>query len=203
MKKLLIIFAALALTTSAFGQITGTAHDFSAETWNSSEGDQICIVCHTPHNAQDTPDAPLWNHLTTVQAFTPYEGPGTLNATVGDPSGVSLLCLSCHDGVTALDSFGGTTGSIALTGTGNLGIDLRNDHPISFTYDTALATADGELADPSAVVSGLGGTISEDMLFSDQMECASCHDVHGATGMSSLLLMDNAGSALCLKCHLK
>ena len=38
--------------------------------------------------------------------------------------------------------------------TRRLGTDLRNDHPISFTYDAALASADGELRTPP---SSLGG----------------------------------------------
>jgi predicted CXXCH cytochrome family protein len=202
MKKLFIIFAALALTTGAFGQnIAGSVHDFSGDAWS---GGEICIACHTPHNALTAPDGPLWNHELTAATFTTYSS-STLDATIGQPGGVSKLCLSCHDGTVAIDSFGGATGSIMITGNALLGTSLSNDHPISITYDTALANADGELADPSTVTSGLGGTITADMLFSDQMECASCHDVHNTvtTGTPSLLRINNAGSALCLKCHLK
>ena len=80
-----------------------------------------------------------------------------------------------------------------------MGTDLSDDHPISFTYDAALATADGELATPS------GGTVGTLPLFgasSDQMECATCHDVHDDTN-GNFLLMDNTASALCLTCHNK
>ena len=200
MKKLLIIFAALVLTTGAFGQdIVGSAHDFSSAGWNTSG--EICIACHTPHNAMAGYE-PLWNHDVTVASFTLYSS-DTLDATPGQPDGVSKLCLSCHDGTVALDSFGGFIGTTDyITGDALLGTSLSNDHPISFAYDTALSIADGELADPSTVVSGLGGTIDADMLFGGQMECASCHDVHGS-GESHLLVMDNAASALCLLCHLK
>jgi hypothetical protein len=47
----------------------------------------------------------------TQGTFTPFTS-ATLDAIVGDPDGVSKLCLSCHDGVTAVDSFAGTTGTI-------------------------------------------------------------------------------------------
>jgi predicted CXXCH cytochrome family protein len=57
-----------------------------------------------------------------------------------------------------------------------------------------------ELFDPTTTPSGLGGTIDADMLFTAKVECASCHDVHDS-GFPSLLVMDNAASALCLTCH--
>ena len=86
-----------------------------------------------------------------------------------------------------------------------LGTDLSDDHPISFTYGTTLATADGELFDPTITASGLGGNIDADMLFgatNDQLECASCHDVHDDTH-GNFLIMSNTASALCLTCHNK
>ena len=100
------------------------------------------------------------------------------------------------------------------------GTVLTNDHPISFIYDDALATLDGELNDPSTSPSGLGNTIMEDLLDNGRLECSSCHDphisrntegcsgchiVHGGplTGQTLSLRIDNSGSALCLKCHNK
>jgi predicted CXXCH cytochrome family protein len=201
------LFTFLLITTFAtvgFGQITGTAHDFSASAWS---GGQICVACHTPHNAMAITNAPLWNHLVTTQTFTPYSSTGTLNATVGQPSGVSKLCLSCHDGTTKIDAIGGAAGTTAMGAVaGNFGTDLSNDHPISFVYNSALVTADGGLKAVTST-SGLGGTIEGDMLFgatsgSKTVECSSCHDVHNA-GFANLLRKSNAGSALCLTCHSK
>jgi predicted CXXCH cytochrome family protein len=90
-----------------------------------------------------------------------------------------------------------------MTGDHNLGTDLSNDHPISFSFDTALATADGGLKDPATASSGLGGTVNDDLLLGGKMECASCHDVHNSSNLSKLLVKSNAGSALCLTCHSK
>ena len=140
---------------------------------------------------------------TVAGPYTLYSN-GTLNAVPGQPDGVSKLCLSCHDGTVAVDSFGGVAGATmigAINPAADVTTDLSDDHPISFTFDTALATADGELFDPATDPSGLGSTIDADMLFSAKVECASCHDVHNAAGNVSLLLIDNAGSALCLTCH--
>ncbi len=182
--------------------IIGSAHDFSSETWNTTG--QVCIVCHAPHNTEvAVTDAPLWNHQSSVAVFSPYSS-ATLNAVVGQPDASSKLCLSCHDGTVAVDNFGGTTsGTYFISGRTLIGTDLRDDHPVSFTYDAALALDDGELADPTTANSGLGGTIDEDMLIGHQVQCASCHDVHNSSGIDKLLKKSNAQSALCLTCHIK
>ncbi len=188
-------------TASAQG-ILGTEHDFS-QAGAFNDGGEICVACHTTHNTDTTvSDAPLWNHEVTTATFTPYDS-GTMNAATGAPDGISLLCLSCHDGTVALDSFGGATGSQLMTGGALVGTDLQDDHPVGITYDTALAGADGALHDPSAVASGLGGNINVDMLFgpsNDKLECGSCHDVHDDT-FGAFLVKSNASSALCLTCH--
>ncbi len=186
---------------NAAAGITGSAHDLSASGWT---GGEICIVCHTPHNASTTvSDAPLWNHtVNTTTTYTTYTST-TMTATVGTPAGVSKLCLSCHDGTTAIDSFGGATGSHNITGAALLGTDLSNDHPISFTYDTTLAGNDHGLYDPAVKTSGLGGTVAADMLSGGKVECSSCHDVHNSTGLTHLLVKANTASALCLTCHNK
>ena len=65
---------------------------------SATEGD-ICIFCHSPHSLAG--QSPLWNHEMSVAPYTPYSS-STLKATVGQPTGASKLCLSCHDGTVAL-----------------------------------------------------------------------------------------------------
>ena len=144
------------MTQPVFAAITGSAHDFSAKSWNP--GGEICVVCHTPHNAT-TATTPLLNHTLTKATFTVYSSP-SLNATVGQPSASSLACLSCHDGTVAIDAFGGNTGTTFMTGGDKLGTDLSNDHPVSFTFDAALATADGGLNNPTVkTISSASSTV--------------------------------------------
>ena len=197
-----LLFAQLA----SAGTIVGSAHDFSTNGWS---GGEVCKTCHAPHNNLNTTGL-LWNHAQTVATFTLYSSP-TMNATTGQPAGTSKLCLSCHDGPVALDSFGGATGT-SFIGTGDrIGTALGNDHPISITYDAALVTADGSLAlvtKPVTIGSGgqsKTGTVQSMLLTADKVECASCHDVHNTytTGGDNLLKVSNANSALCLTCHTK
>ena len=203
MKTLRLLFTLLfvaAFASFSFGQISGSAHDMSGETWNASG--EICIVCHTPHNAVAVTGAVLWNHGVTVATFTTYTS-GTLDGTITAPDGTSKLCLSCHDGTVGLEDFAGAGGILNLiTGNALVGTDLSNDHPVSITYTTTTASDDGGLFDPSVGLSGLGTTIDADMLFSGRVECSSCHDVHDNTN-TMFLIKSNAVSALCLTCHNK
>ena len=64
---ILIAVAALALVPAiSWAQITGTAHDLSGLGWGT---DQICVFCHTPHNALAPQLIPLWNHAATTQTL--------------------------------------------------------------------------------------------------------------------------------------
>ena len=211
---LVVATALIGLPSAALAVITGSAHDFKANSWSSQEpsySGEICAACHTPHNASTTvADAPLWDHEVSVSTGFQMYTSTTLDATlVTAPGGISLLCLSCHDGTVALDSFGGVTGttSMATTADAYFSKDLRNDHPISITYNAALNTADDGVNDPTTTLSGLGLNIDDDMLFggaSDLLECASCHDVHNDDATTvSLLRITNEDSALCLTCHNK
>jgi predicted CXXCH cytochrome family protein len=67
---------------------------------------------------------------------------------------------------------------------------LTQEHPISVP-----ASADDEVRNtPSNAAT---------QLFSGNVECASCHDVHDQTGLTALLTVTNDASALCLSCHIK
>ena len=198
---------ALAAQMTSAGTITGSAHDFSGSAWS---GGQICVACHAPHNTAVLANAPLWNHALSTATYTVYAS-STLNATIAQPGATSRLCLSCHDGTVAVNSFGGTTGTTFVSGANLLGTNLTNDHPIGFTYDAALVAADGALrATTTAVTIGSGaqtrvGTIASNMLYSGRLECASCHDVHNTftAATANLVKVSMAGSTLCLTCHAK
>ncbi|NOX35064.1 MAG: cytochrome C [Deltaproteobacteria bacterium] len=195
-----LIFA----TTSSFAGITGSVHDFSTQGWSAG---RICTVCHTPHNASQTiAAAPLWNHKVTTATYTLYTSP-TMDETTVQPLGISKLCLSCHDGTLAVDSFGDQTGSTFISGEANIGTDLSNDHPISVSWTHQTIVGFGPQCtnchdqigeDPSKFVLPFykyaGGPA--------KIECSSCHDPHNnGPPNEKLLRMSNNGSALCLTCH--
>lgn len=201
--------AALALSAGvARGVISGSPHDFSGKGWTNNVNNETCIACHTPHNAKAVTGAPLWNHEPSVATYTVYSSTSLNAGALGQPSGVSKLCLSCHDGTVAVDNFGGrTTGTVAIAAGANLGISLANDHPVSFVYNATLASNDGGLHAP-AFAGTFVDAAKKVPLFgaTGTLECASCHDVHDAANLGaagSLLVKANTGSALCLTCHIK
>lgn len=188
--------------------VENSPHDFSTNSaWNTRKG--VCSPCHSAHNTDPAQIAPLWSHATTTGPFTPYTSP-TFNAGLHQPDGVSLACLSCHDGTVAINQLisgvSGTNGTIFIDPVAQIGPDLHTTHPISFTYDSALAVADGGIEDPltyhigdakdatkltinvAPVPSAWSGTslssksIDEAMLVAHKMQCSSCHDVHKQEG---------------------
>jgi predicted CXXCH cytochrome family protein len=206
----------------------------------SKDLDRICIWCHTPHFSlkPNTVDAgginylPLWNHDITSQTFKPYtngtDEPSDPNhkseaeRLASAPGGVSLLCLSCHDGSVAVNSYGRVPnktgpGDDKSTGAGNEKIkadykigemgDLSNHHPIGFNYDAVAATDDEIQNSTAAFTSDTAGTTIyaiSDLLWSGKMECTTCHDVHNTKNTGEKFLWkSDVQSALCLTCHLK
>ena len=219
MKKLFIFLSAAALiavfSSASIAGIQGSLHDFSIYAWSQN---QICLPCHTPHHALDVQDnAPLWNHELSTATYNLYSSP-SMQATVNQPTGASKLCLSCHDGTVAVDSFGGESGTMfidAFSADANLTTDLSNDHPISFVYNSDLATTDPALFDPETKIVTIGsgtfsrtGTIADVMLADNVLQCQSCHSVHndfvaGTAISDALLKITIGGSELCLACHNK
>ncbi len=69
---------------------------------------EICVYCHTPHGANSTAAAPLWNRTISQRTYTLYsaneQSPTMLGRPITQPGPNSLTCLSCHDGATAIDS---------------------------------------------------------------------------------------------------
>jgi hypothetical protein len=74
---------------------------------------EVCVYCHTPHGANTTVNAPLWNRtmkVTTYQTYDLLRTPG-ITQPITQPGTASLTCLSCHDGQTAVDSIINMPGS--------------------------------------------------------------------------------------------
>lgn len=117
-----------------------------------SANGRVCAYCHTPHHAIQDPTIatynPLWSHEVTTGNFTGYASPTLTAATAlatADPlKGPSRLCMSCHDGVVAIDQHYGGALKNVVKNSGDVfgGIDvgdangstLTNDHPIGMVY---------------------------------------------------------------------
>lgn len=207
--QLLSVVSVLVLATSAFGQIipgnpgsypsasvVNTPHNLNNYPGVTVEGNQVCLPCHTPHHALLPGEGNvLWNHEETGENFTPYMNAG------GQPEGPSKKCLSCHDGITAIDSYGGATGSTKITGSAMLDNDLSDDHPIGVEYPNLPA----EYNDPATFAPGINNGPGVRLVAInnvDRVECVSCHHVHN-NGLGKFMRVPIQESYLCLQCHIK
>jgi hypothetical protein len=252
---LLYIFLILAVLLGASGSVTASVVDSKHNLSASGPGPvkatsekQICVFCHTPHGANQSAGAPLWNHALSDATYQPYYSLSLdANPLPGPPGASSKVCLSCHDGTLAIGTVGVLNGispaNIAMTGTAsggimpggsgettgytrNLGIDLSNDHPISFNYDATLGGVggtDGELRAPPVMDGGATvvgnrttGIKPAFPLEGNQVQCITCHDPHISTSVSLKFLRGNrlqqlnpptgvgfiaSNDIMCIACH--
>lgn len=199
----------------------------------------ICVFCHTPHGA--SAESTLWNRRDPVgpngNGTFPLYGSATSNLQDTDiqpvakygpaydtyPNGASRLCLSCHDGVSAIGGVlnGGdipmASGSETIQSyfgpTSPAIIDLTVSHPISFVYNGTVA---GMLNEPGRKVSGDQYQTPDPAISpldgKSRMQCTTCHDPHLDTrlgGQSGLPFWrhrtgntNNDYDQVCQNCHL-
>jgi hypothetical protein len=146
-------------------KIKDTRHNLSVSGTGvyAREETQICIFCHTPHNAYPNPDLPLWNHnLSSVDTYKVFWSDQVMSYTLAQSQawiidGASKLCLSCHDGTVAVGAVqsrnieSGTgdiemspsdcidaSGKLMASCRGYLGTDLSGGHPVSIILDQDL-----------------------------------------------------------------
>jgi hypothetical protein len=120
---------------------------------------EVCVYCHTPHAANRTTTAPMWNRTMKVTTYQTYDllNTGGITQPISQPGANSLSCLSCHDGQTAVDSI------INMPGSG------RTLETQETTENAAFLNSWNNTRGPDAVVHArLSST-----------ECLSCHSPAG------------------------
>ncbi len=206
---------------------------------DSYDDTRICVYCHTPHGG--TPQTPLWNRKNPVRmgSFPLYNSTvlaiddpaitGTtkyeLNGTNGVeyPNGATKLCLSCHDGATAIGEMANGT-TIAMTQstitkktkifdpldpTTN---DFAKTHPVSFVYNASVAAYIS--SQPGKSVYSLPTDPDVRLDGQSRMQCTTCHNPHVDTNNGSTYTLpfwanyDSNGTdeqgdydATCAQCH--
>jgi predicted CXXCH cytochrome family protein len=246
------LFYAYTVRNSTAG-VAGGLHDLS---WTGAGGgqfgggtDQVCVFCHTPHGANTNkgyttnPNNPtvgpniggqyLWNRALPANTFQVYTSETYSQKNNPPQPGIhSLLCLSCHDGIGAMNvllnypadwdtgwsplinQFGDAPNdpTIKFLNIGEAscsgddctgGTDLRNDHPVGFNYQDAYNSDQTGLKPLSSLPLILQQRLQ---LSNNNVECSTCHDPH-LTNTSypgnMFLVRSMNGSQLCLDCHNK
>jgi predicted CXXCH cytochrome family protein len=155
----------------------------------------IVISIHIPARGVVQGKTPGWSHKLSDSVYTIYES-SSLEAKVGQPTGPSKMCLSCHDGTVALThtTKGGVGGVYITPGQANLSTDLSDDHPISFVYSDTLSAKDSQIR--------LASTLPEELNLdrSGELQCTTCHTAHD-NQYGDFLVMSNQRSQMCTSCH--
>ena len=128
------------------------------------------------------------------------------------------MCLSCHDGVTAIGLLSDST-TINMLGGADLGdfpsaaaaiIDLSTSHPISFVYDAAVRTdLDVAYGVGAYTLPDTGDAIDTPLDGQSRMQCTTCHaphdDTHDIATSTPPFWRQNTGSTryddVCNACH--
>ena len=185
--------------------------------WTADPQQRLCAYCHTPHHANqikygENEYVPLWSRAISKGEYTPYASAtfsvmgGTTLAS--DPLiGPSRLCMSCHDGVTAVDNYyGKVDGFVKLTNSGTTyqtmpvvgnSTPVANgsmNHPIGFMMTDVIPGYPGaSYADPDIWSMGVnpnfyyvGNTgnptlsVFKRLYLGVYLTCSTCHDVHNS-----------------------
>lgn len=220
--RFVLVVLALSLMAGATqvpkSDILGSAHDFKAVYNGASYS--LCNFCHIAHKFGSAPTGPgylLWNHtLSSVASYGVYTS-DSMQVTPDDLGGqltVSNLCLSCHDGTVAINSWYEPQNNASYQpipqGTDFMMEDttvrdLTKQHPVNFTYPDATTAANiGVLAAADTKSIDGAGTVP---LFAGKMQCATCHDPHAGKRpiferpFPATAAVTSTGS-FCVYCHL-
>lgn len=250
----LLAYVGFAIAGTDNEGIQTTPHDLPNEIGGSAAGAEPCAFCHTPH----VPDVldnnnqliyPLWNRSQASQTYTMYSTPthdmfDTNTKTSANLDASTRACMQCHNGANSVlinyPGRGPNTGSADASkyqpiaswwaNSGNLGTNLKPDHPVGFSYvDTEDLDNNGFPAIASGKIDGVLPmyTLTEKASGSTGMlGCATCHEPHdrflyngkadygSGTGTQVFFLRNstgstgsnttnggNADSALCRVCH--
>lgn len=203
MRKIAGLAAVLLLGTAgaAYGiaesRVAGSPHDLARRAPDGTL--DICSFCHILQD-RDLGKPPLWAPGDSERGrFPVFGGLGGDEPGSSQTYGISMVCLSCHDAVIAIDvplvpaTAFGRFGAIPGGGAGD------GFHPVSIFYDWL---ADATFRRPD------GGRVGALPLFAAdggrgagvRVECPSCHNPH-EIAFGRFLRVNNRGSALCRNCH--
>lgn len=132
--------------------ISYSTQAFRMDGWINKYG-EVCVFCHTPHGASSVMgNAPLWNRSRRNVTFTLYNRPTTLNQAISAPGSASLMCLSCHDGSTSIDSV------INMPGSGNYSASQETNQSIAFLNTWGTTTGHAQIDQCASFCHNVGDT---------------------------------------------
>ena len=162
---------------AALAQISRTTHYLGSKvivpSGRSDGSAETCVYCHTPRGADAIAAVPLWNRaLAEPPTYTTYNslGSSSLDGVSAPVGSVSMVCLSCHDGVQSLNvavnaprfAITAATTTAHRTPSGSYmpgistgSVDFRGEHPFGTQYGGGALAAGGPPLAPNVYFSAL------------------------------------------------
>lgn len=213
MKKLIIglaVVVACSIATKAFAgkAITGSKHDFITTAYTDSNNKTLfaynkCTTCHGAHKVarksqlwnRSDPGATGWLVWNGTDAGQALDGTNNTVTAANFVASASGMCMSCHDGVTALGKTAdGLSDVFMKTGVRpNWGKNLADSHPVGKTF-----TFDGVLFQ-SSLSAGNTAAGSNVAVENGAVGCTSCHSMHSSGDNDKILRTGE----VCVACHKK
>jgi len=141
---------------------TPFARAFATDPLNIGFGlliDEVCVFCHTPHGAStdaaNGANTLLWNRVSSPSPGSGYAGytmysSASFTISPAAPTGISMMCMSCHDGVTSVAAnMGAFPTLLNAPGTGN--------PSVIYTIDASKTGAIGDVYDGPTGFLGIWG----------------------------------------------
>jgi predicted CXXCH cytochrome family protein len=172
-----------------------------------------CKSCHVSHNGsvavppgtdQSTGELLLWDRALSNVTFGAYDSP-TMNRKPVEVGGLpllrtesrmyTLLCLSCHDGVTTPAVVMATSAKVGSLSESD---GLRNDHPVNVSWNHQTRAGGLPPCSNCHIFHGRGQRALP--FYGGTIQCSSCHDPHTRVN-EKFLRITNTNSALCIFCH--
>ncbi len=168
-----------------------SAHDLGygeSHLRSKATGQRLCLRCHND----------LDSEVHTLSVGSAHINTGEGSRFAANSAGVgldklSIKCLSCHDAIFAKDSPLANPVVTRNTFMHNMG-SMGLSHPIGMSYVDTKLKYFGAYRD-------IKDLPKEIKLFDNAVGCGSCHSLYSKLHYE--LVMSNAGSRLCLGCHVK
>lgn len=187
-------------------KIGGSKHDFTVA-YAGANGVTTpaitqCSTCHEMHRpakmyplwGRQDPTADGWKSQSHEVAYDISDGLNGKIAAADFVKARSGMCLSCHDGVTAI-----ANGVTMAVGTKNFGRDLSENHMIG---GERTAVSHGVTVDPLILANNDQVLQADGVTIKYYLGCGSCHAMHDSK--TNLKLVRNAAlvsGPVCLNCH--
>ncbi|HUU83466.1 MAG TPA: cytochrome c3 family protein [Phycisphaerae bacterium] len=146
---------------------------------------RFCTKCHTPG---DRPSAGRMHWMAVRRAHV-MPASSASGGQRGPLDAASRSCLTCHDGVTAVESVNPTGGSRR----GRSLADRGRNHPVGMAYPSHRSRSRDSAFRPAALLP------KEVELPNGRVSCISCHNLYGQD--RARLAVPIEQSKLCFTCH--